>query len=213
MNPKRATALALVLIVVLAGCASLANQASQSEDGAPDTPGGTATGTVTDTATRTATSTPTPTPTPTATWSPPNTPLQPTEDKTEPDRIKEVRFVDTVPAADGTGVSDFDIEVRADTRMPDVDPDSDGEPYFIVEINGVLVERTGIKPFEANGTFRINVRQAGLQQFEPGTLNVRVTMMEEDSHYADWYGSWNGTVEYDPSAAPSAGTTTASTAP
>ena len=199
VNSYRLSALALVLVVVLAGCSGIGGSAetSPTTDGTPaptSTP--TETPTPTPTPTETLTPTPTPTPTPTATWSEPETPLQPTEDKREPGRIKQVKFVNAVGAQNGSGYTQFDVEVTANTSFPNVDPQSDGEPYFIVEINDKLVERTEIVPFHESGTFTIRIRQAALDQFESGTLEVRVTLLEQDSHYADMYDTWTGTIEY-----------------
>lgn len=82
--------------------------------------------------------------------------------------------------------------------MKNVDPpeDEDGEPYFIVEINGQIVARTDIVPFRKEGSFTIPLKAAALNQFDSGPLNVRVSLFDEDHKYADLYDTWTGTIEY-----------------
>lgn len=152
------------------------------------------------TTSRTTTSNPTTTTslsTPTEPWTPPTPPRQPTQDKDE-DRITDGEFINTVEAPDGSGYTDFDLRVGANTWMKNVDPpkNEDGEAYFIVEINGQIVARTDIVPFRKEGSFTIPIPAAALQQFDSGTLDIRVSLFDEDHSRADRYGTWTTTIEY-----------------
>lgn len=81
--------------------------------------------------------------------------------------------------------------------MKNVDPpkDEDGEPYFIVETNGQIVARADIVPFRKEGSFTVPLKAAALDQFNSGTLDVRVSLFDEDHIYADFYDTWTGTIE------------------
>jgi hypothetical protein len=212
----------LALLGGLAGCSGRSDDtgASTPSSRTTSTPPSTSTPTATaepttvattSTATSTPTATPEPTPTatptataeppstPTETWTPPATPLQPTEDKRD-DRITDVEVINTEPATSTNGDTDFVLRVGANTWLKNVDPpkDEDGEPYFIVEVNDQIVARTDIVPFRKEGSFTIPIKRAALDQFDAGTLTVRVSLFDEDSHYADLYDTWTGTVEYHP---------------
>lgn len=182
----------VVLVVLIAGCSGL------GPAGGSPTP----TATATPTATPTSTPTPTPTATPYPEWSPPEPPNRPTENKIEEGRISEVTFVNKEPTADGDGYTNFDLEVVADTRMENIDPpehgDVEGEPYLLVEINGELFARTEILPMKADETVSVPIRKTGLDQFEPGELDITVRLVDRDSQYDDIYGVWNGTITYNP---------------
>lgn len=197
MSRQRVITVALVVAVLLAGCSGFVDSNEP------------ATGTTTTAATSTDVSTPTGTTTAdssttgssttaaqtTEMWvrpSPPKTPLQ----KKLSDRIESVRIVDETKA-NGGGYSDFDVEVTADTRFPDVDPNSDGEPYFMVKVNDTWVTRQDVQwEQKANGTYTLEVLPDALDQFDSGTLTVTVMLLEEDTQYADLYDKWEGTVEY-----------------
>lgn len=114
------------------------------------------------------------------------------------DRINDAEFINTVKAQDGNGYMDFDLRIGANTWMKNVDPpkDEDGEPYFIVEINGQIVARTDIVPFRKEGSFTVPLKAAALDQFNSGALEVRVSLFDEDHTYADLYDTWTGTIEY-----------------
>lgn len=140
----------------------------------------------------------------TAEWSPPEEPNRPLEDKRE-DRIESVEFVDKEPAENGEGYSNFNLEVVANTSMENVDPpehgDVEGEPYFFVKINEdeqKLVERTGEVRMEENGTFHIEVRPAGLEEFDSGSLTVEVFLMDEDKDWDDIYDAVGKDVQFNP---------------
>lgn len=204
---------ALVASLVLAGCAGVGPGLSGSDDG--DGPAGDPTGTddtttastpgTTTTETTTTTEQPTTTTTTETTttqepYSEPQPPNSPTEDKIE-GRIESVEFVNTVEGSDG-GYSNFDVRVTANSTMEDVDPpehgDVEGEPYFLIYINGELVERSRYVAFEDEGSWGIEVHPDGIAQFEPGELEITVQLVDRDSTYDDIYGEWNGTVEYSP---------------
>lgn len=191
MPDRSPAAVALALVVLLAGCSTVVLPGE-----GPQTP--TATDAPVSTATPTATATPAPTATPT--WTAPAPPNRPTEVKGEDERISEVAFVDR--EASGEGYSSFDLRVHADTTMEGVDPPDHGspggEPYFLVFVDGELVTRTKIVVQEVNGEFDVGVKEAALEQFEAGTLEVDVVLMDEDSEYDDRYGTWSGTIEYVP---------------
>ena len=141
-----------------------------------------------------------------AEWTPPEEPNRPLEDKRE-DRIERVEFVDTVPAADGEGYSNFNLEVVANTSMESVDPpehgDVVGEPYFFVKINEgpgnrKIVERTEQVRMEENGTFHIDVRPAGIEEFGEGPLTVEVFLMDEDKDWDDIYDAVGTDIHFNP---------------
>lgn len=198
------------VLVVLAGCASGGTGTSSPTDGGPDASPTTATTDATPTestgttASQTSTAgaeTPTDasTPVPTdASWTPPDIGER-TQVKTEnaSDRFMKVSISNKV--ASGNGYSDFDVTVFADTRMPGVDPDGGpGEPFFIVKINGELVARTDEVAQEEQAVVDIPIPKAALQQFDAGTLDVRVTLMDSDKQFADKYKTLTTTVEYRP---------------
>ncbi|MFC4542736.1 hypothetical protein ACFO5R_12470 [Halosolutus amylolyticus] len=137
-------------------------------------------------------------------WYPPAEPNRPLEDKRE-DRIESVEFVDTEPAADGEGYSNFNLEVVANTSMENVDPpehgDVVGEPYFFVKINEdtqKIVERTREVRMDENGTFHIDVRPAGIEEFGEGPLTVEVFLMDEDKDWDDIYASVGKEIYFNP---------------
>ncbi len=129
------------------------------------------------------------------TWTKPETPRDP-ENKHE-DRISGAEFINKENASDGSGYTDFDVRVNANTSMENVDPtpDVDGEPYFTVEINDKLVTRQDAY-FREDGTFTLNVHPDALDQFDAGTLSVRVTLYDVDHEFDDRYDEWTGTIEY-----------------
>ncbi|RZH68463.1 hypothetical protein [Natrinema altunense] len=139
-----------------------------------------------------------------AAWQPPEEPNRPLEDKRE-DRIRSVTFVDKEPAANGDGYSNFTLEIVANTSMESVDPpehgDVIGEPYFFVKINEdeqKLVERTDQVRMDENGTYHIDVRPAGLEEFGAGPLTVEVFLMDEDKDWDDIYDAVGREIQYAP---------------
>lgn len=190
MSHRRPVVAALALAVLLAGC------------GAVDLSGiGASPSTTADTApSPTPTATATATPSPTESWIPPEPPNRPTEVVDESGRITRVEVVNGVRSDDGSGYENFDLLVHADTRMPDVDPPEhgtvEGEPYFLVAVEGDLVARTRLVITE-EGTFEIEIHPGSLEPYESGTLEVTVSLMDRDTERDDRYGVWTGTVEYD----------------
>ncbi|QCS41174.1 hypothetical protein [Natrinema versiforme] len=170
-------------------------------DGSTDTGGGTDTAETDETAT--------------AEWYPPEEPNRPLEDKRE-DRIESVEFVDTEPAESGDGYSNFNLEVTANTSMENVDPpehgDVIGEPYFFVKINEdeqKLIERTGEVRMDENGTYHIDVRPDGIEEFGEGSLTVEVFLLDEDKDWDDIYDSVGQDIQYNPDASADDSNTTA----
>jgi hypothetical protein len=211
VNVNRVTALALVVAIALAGCSSLgpmAGNPSPTETTQTTTEPAATTSETTTTQTSTATPTATPTstpfvatprpeatPVPTETWTKPKTPKSP-EDKGQ-DRINNVEFVNKEESSSGSGYTDFDIQVSADTYFSNIDPTPsvDGEPYFYVEINGEPIAREEVN-LRRDGSFTINIHPGALKQFDSGTLEVSVILYDDDHKYDDNYGSWTGTIQY-----------------
>lgn len=210
MNGNRVLALVLVIAVLLAGCSSIdtltgsstPTDAGPSTSASPGTDTATKTKTQTQTQTPTATSTPvvkTPPPTatarPTGTWTEPATPKNP--EKKGKNLLKKVKLVDKEKVSNGNGYTDFDVQVNANTLMEDIDPtpSEDGEPYIVVEINDKIVARDDVR-LRKDGSFTIDVRPGALEQFDSGTLDVTVTLYDEDHKHHDIYGTWTGTIKY-----------------
>lgn len=144
-----------------------------------------------------------------AEWSPPRKPNGPIERKDDgQDRIKNVKFVDKEPAVNGEGYSNFNVQVTANTSMENVDPpnhgDVVGEPYFFIKINEgknqrKIIERTGEVSMKENGTFHIDVRPAGIEEFgERQKLTVEVYLMDKDSEWDDVYGAEGQNIHFNP---------------
>jgi hypothetical protein len=132
---------------------------------------------------------------PTEPWTKPATPKNP-EDKLE-DRISNVKFVNKEKASNGNGYTDFDIQVSANTMFSNVDPtpSEDGEPYIVVYLNNQIVARDEVR-LRKEGTFTITIKPGALEQFDSGTLNVRVSLYDDDHKHDDRYDTWTGTIEY-----------------
>ena len=182
----------LSLLVVLSGCTG----------GVGGGPSDDATRTSPTPTWETVTKAATPTPTPTPEYSAPQTPNRPTEIPPggEVNLVVSGEFVNRVESESGSGYSDFDVNITANTSMPNVDPPEygtvHGEPYALVLVNGELVERSPELERQRYGQFTIGVHPGALRQFEPGTLEVKVMLMDQDSQYDDVYGTWTGTIEY-----------------
>jgi len=86
--------------------------------------------------------------------------------------------------------------------MEHVDPPTHGtvtgEPYFLIYVEGELVERSKRVIQDDDRNFTLAVRPGGLQQFEEGDLDVTVKLMDIDSVSDDVYGVQNLTVPYSP---------------
>jgi len=222
MRTRLLSTVAIACLLVLAGCSG-AGPASGTDTATdagatPTTDAPAADATATDTPTASAAPSPTATPTdgPTATatttetetpvpWTHPEIPNKPMEDKTDAEpgeRIRSVEFVDTVAADNGSGYSDFDLRIHANTSMERVDPAShgtvEGEPYFLLYVNEQLLERSDYVLMDSDGTFNLTVRESGLERFDESDLDLTLKLVDRDSEYDDVYGVWNGTVRYSP---------------
>ncbi len=142
------------------------------------------------------------TPTQTQTQTPTSTPSpSPTQTTTEATRTATSGGLSIINTVDGNGngfVSDFDLEIRADTRLEGTDTLGDGNPYFIVEINDKEVGQTEELDQTANGVFTIDITPSMLQQYERGQLQVTVQLMDEDPGQDEQIDSWTQTVNYEP---------------
>ncbi|WP_231183186.1 PEGA domain-containing protein [Haladaptatus sp. DYF46] len=212
MNRHRSIAVVLVLSVLLAGCAGLGGTDTTTTTTTTDAPTATSTSAATTTSsnggtttttetTTTAASTTETTTTTVESWSPPKSPNTPLDDKRnggKMGRLKKVTLVDKVKAKNGNGYSNFNVEVVANTSLPNVDPEPlvDGDPYFLVRINGKNVGRTGVRFQHDEGTYSVEIEEGAFEQFNDGTLKVTVYMLDEDHQHDDIYGKWTGTITY-----------------
>ncbi|ADB62203.1 hypothetical protein Htur_3339 [Haloterrigena turkmenica DSM 5511] len=209
MQFRTLAVVAVALLVALSGCAALEGVTTDDSPNETDAENGTNITSENGDAQDTETDVTDPADedeTATAEWRPPEEPNRPLENKRE-DRIESVSVVDTEPAEDGDGYSNFNLEVVANTSMENVDPaehgDVEGEPYFFVKINEgpgdrKIVERTGEVQMKENGTFHIDVRPAGLEEFGEGSLTVEVFLMDEDKDWDDIYDAVATEVEFNP---------------
>ncbi|WP_435153884.1 hypothetical protein [Haladaptatus sp. DFWS20] len=204
MNRHRSTVIVLVLAIMLAGCSGIGG--SDNPTTTTDAPtststqmSSTSTSSSTSTDSTTTTSTTTTTTTTVEEWQPPKGPNTPIDDKIgDNNRIKRVTLTNKVQAKNGNGVSNFDVEIVANTSLPGVDPEPlvDGDPYFLVRINGERVARGGVRFQHDEGTYTVDIDKGAFQQFDSGTLEVEVLMLDKDKETDDMYGRWTGTVQY-----------------
>lgn len=203
----------LAVLVVLAGCAGAGtNGGSTATTAETNGSADTTTAEMTDTAdtanttdttettetdttsNATATPTATATATPDESWTEPQPPNSPREDKVEEGRLKSVEYVNVENASNGEGVTGFDLRVRANTSMPDVDPaehgDVQGEPYFLVYVNDTLTYRSDYVQFEDDGEWTLDIPRDAWDQFDEGPLKVKVQLVDRDSEFDDVYGVW-----------------------
>jgi len=229
MQFRNAAVVTVALLVALSGCSALggtpagepANETDTKSVTDPVTNGSddaNTTSTVEPNGTEDDTSTDRSDDTADTAWYPPEEPNRPLEDKRE-DRIESVTFVDKVPAESGDGYSNFNLEVVANTSMEDVDPaehgDLEGEPYFFVKINEgednrKIIERTDEVRMNENGTFHIDVRPAGIEEFGAGSLTVEVFLMDEDKDWDDIYDAVGTEIQYTPDTDANGSSSTAS---
>ncbi|WP_423744878.1 PEGA domain-containing protein (plasmid) [Haladaptatus sp. SPP-AMP-3] len=205
MNRHRSTAVVLVLAVLLAGCAGLGGSdtttTTTTTTDAPTSTSASTTTTASGATTTDATTTTTTTTTTVESWSPPKEPHTPLDDKrdsNQENRMKSVTLVDKVKAKNGNGYSNFNVEVTANTSLPNVDPEPlvDGDPYFLVQINGKNVGRTNVRFQHDPGTYTVEIEQGAFDQFDDGTLNITVYLLDADKQSDDIYGKWTGTIQY-----------------
>ena len=217
----------VVCLVLLGGCVAPFGGGDETDDPtATDTatPTETATSTATQTPTETATASPTatatatPTATPQESWSEPeqpNTPLQNNMDEEEGERIQSIDVTGYGGGDDGS--ASFQLDVTANTSMPDVDPPEHGtvrgEPFFLVYLDattendsrftyveGALVERSPELSHESSGEYTLTVPQGAFEEngAEPGEHELLVLLMDQDKDWDDIYGMQTVTVEYQP---------------
>jgi hypothetical protein len=149
-------------------------------------------------------------------WSEPQSPNTPLQNKMESEEggnwIESVSVVNT-KSANG-GYSNFDLKVEANTDMHRVDPAEhgtvNGEPFFLVYVDGsldngsrftrtdgTLIERSNVSRDE-NGEFTIDIRPGGLEEAgaEDGEVELMVLLMDKDKDWDDIYGVTTVTVDY-----------------
>ncbi|WP_266079537.1 hypothetical protein [Haladaptatus caseinilyticus] len=215
MDRQRFTAIAVVVVVLFAGCSGLGpSEGSKTTTGTTttaqmttDTVEKTTTeGTTIGSSTTFASETTATSTTSSDSWSkptPPNTPLQNkmADEDREQGRIKSVELVDKTEASSG-GYSDFDLKINADTRMKNIDPSDHGsvrgEPYFLVYVDGsldngsrftrtdgTLIERSQEVSQNENGEYTIDVRPGGLKKTETEDGEVTILILLMDED-KDW---------------------------
>lgn len=126
------------------------------------------------------------------------TPTQTTTEATRTAASGGVSIVDTTDKNGNGYVSDFDLEISADTRLENTDSMKDGSPYFIVKINGNEVGQTDELKQTENGIFTIDLKPSMLQQYQQGQLQVTVELMAENDGQNEQVDSWTQTVDYEP---------------
>lgn len=209
MKGRSAATAATVCLLLLAGCASL---------GASDVVNDTPTPEPTD-----AQPTDRPTDTPTdepvigsstnasEEWSSPDRPNLPLEIKLNESQRDRIDSVTVVSGANESGVT---LRVAVNTSMPSVDPAEygtvRGEPYLIAYTNatietgadyswvrGTLIERSEILAQEERGAFRFHISERAFAEagIEPGTVELTLLLIDEDSDWDDLYGMQNQTVD------------------
>ncbi|SIR10130.1 hypothetical protein SAMN05421858_1423 [Haladaptatus litoreus] len=205
MNRHRSTVLVLILAIMLAGCSGIGGSNDTTTTTTTDAPTSDITETTaTDSSTTSAETTITTTSTTTTTttveeWEPPEAPHTPIDDKIGDDNhIKSVTLTNKVQAKNGNGVTSFDVDVTADTNLTGVDPEPlvDGDPYFLVRVDGERVGRTSVRFQHDEGTYSVDIDERAFEQFDSGTLEIEVLMLDQDKQTDDLYGRWTGTVEY-----------------
>lgn len=171
----------------------------------------TATETPTETQRQTSTSTPTATPTTTQTIAPTTTQTSTTTSTTTSSASPSATPTITRTATsgglaitdkvdkNGNGyVSEFSLKISADTRLKDTDATGNGEPYFIVSINGDQVGKTNELKRTANGVFTIDLKKSTLKKYDRGQLQVTVELADKDPSSDDTINTWTQTVNYEP---------------
>lgn len=108
----------------------------------------------------------------------------------------QISFVNRTTS--GSGISDFDLLVWADTRLADTDPEDEnpGEPFFVVEIDNETVAETEQVERVADGEFLIVIEPEALEQFDEGPLTVTVLLMDEDLVFDDEISRWSGEIVF-----------------
>jgi hypothetical protein len=165
---------------------------TETQESTPSsTPTQTATQTAEPTPTPTSTPAPTPSPSPTKTATPTPTPTQ-TATSTSSSTSGNLRIINTVDSNGNGYVSDFDLEVHANTQI------QGGKPYFIVKINGQTIGETGTLKRTANGVFTIGLPPSTFESYQRGTLRVTVTLAAQTPGPDKKIKTWTKTVRYEP---------------
>ena len=192
------TVAALALVVLLAGCGGAGQSGPTTTDAASpttiDDPGPSTPPTDTESPAETPTPTGTAPPT-TGTWTPPEEPATSIENATGPNRISRVDFYGT---QNGSNFSEFDVAAYANTSTAAVGDAEDGPVYFFVWVEGEPIARTEVVSRRNESLTTVSVPEAGLSQFEPGSLSVRVELLRAGEGGTVRHGRWNGTVTYRP---------------
>ncbi len=186
----------------LPGTDALSDTGDESSSASTPAPKQTPTTTeqVPDTTTQTTQMTTQTTTQPTETATPSPTPTTQTTTTTEATRTAASGGLSIVDTTDRNGngyVSDFNITVKADTRLPDRDPDGNGDPYLSVKINGQPFGQTDVLTPSPNGAYTIGIEPSDLQRYKQGPLQVTVQLMDKDSGQDEQINTWTKTVKYE----------------
>ncbi|WP_435362111.1 hypothetical protein [Haloarchaeobius sp. DFWS5] len=199
MRHRTITTVALALVVLLAGCTGAAQFETRTADDGAGGAGGDGGGDDLPDATHRQPDMAEGTQ-PSEAYDSPAPPNVPTESNLdEGNRIESVELVNT--AGSENGLSDFDVRVTANTMMESIDPaehgDAEGEPYFIVAVDGSRIARSDYVAMEENGEFVVQVHPDALTQYKNGQHEITVYLFDQDSEHDDVYGKWTGTFYYE----------------
>ncbi|WP_321112977.1 lamin tail domain-containing protein [Halorussus salinisoli] len=105
----------------------------------------------------------------------------------------------TIQPASDDDASTFDITIRANTRLKSADSGNEdfGEPYFVIEVGGETVLETDDVDARRDGKFEYRLSKHDLDQFESGTHEVTVRLMDRDVIFDDEIASWSGSMQYE----------------
>ena len=100
--------------------------------------------------------------------------------------------------SDGDGrYTAFDLQIQANTTLEGADSGDPGEPYYVVQINGKEILRTGDVERGPSTTTVIPLNSTVLGSVESGKLNVSVTLTDHDVLFDDKIQTWSVLVLYD----------------
>lgn len=103
----------------------------------------------------------------------------------------------------GDGFAAFWLGIRANTTLPAADGEGEaGDPFYRVSINGTQVAETDRVERGLRTETLIRIDSPDLDEFEPGPLNVTVTLLDEDVAFHDEVETWSLLVPYSPSTGP-----------
>lgn len=95
------------------------------------------------------------------------------------ERTFEVHLLDAQQTE--SGYTDFNVEVQANTSLPQSDVIGEEDPFFAVTLDGEQVARTEKVPISENGEYTIEVPRASIQHHAGSTVSLNVTLWEGDS--------------------------------